>query len=78
MSSFSGVRFVLLGFAFVFLLSLKSVSTIPTPHASDDFKTDSALFLPPFLFFLLVRPIHVDAIVSASLSRVFFSQFGGL
>ena len=52
MSSFSGVRFVLLGFAFfVFVLSLKSVSTIAPPNASDDFKTDSAPFLPHSYFF---------------------------
>ena len=41
------------------------------PHASDDFETDSAPF-PTHLFSLLVRPVHVDGIVNASLSRILF------
>ena len=43
----------------------------PPPHASDGLKTDSAPFLPHYIFFLLVRPVHVDDIVNASLSRIF-------
>ena len=51
---------------------IQSVSTIPAPpHASDGFKIDSALFLPRS-FFLLVRPVHVDAIVNTSPSRILF------
>ena len=39
------------------------------PHASDGFKTDSAPF-PTHFFSLLVRPVHADGIVNASLSRI--------
>ena len=51
---------------------LLSVSTIASLHASDGFKTDSAFFLPYSYFFLLVRPVHLDVIVNASLSCILF------
>ena len=41
------------------------------PNASDGFKTNFAPFLP-LSFFLLVRPVHVDVIVSTSLSHILF------
>ena len=53
-----------------------SVSTVAPPpsHVSGGFKTDSALFLP-YSLFLLVRPVHVDVVVNASLSRNSFFIF---
>ena len=48
-----------------------SVSTIVPPHAIDGFKTDSAPFRPHFIF--LVQTVHVNVIVSASLSWIFYS-----
>ena len=50
-----------------------SVSTTAPPYANDGFEIDSAPFLPKFLCFLLVRPVHMDVIVNASLSCIFFS-----
>ena len=42
------------------------------PPCQRRFQNRFRAFSPSFLFFLLVRPVHADAIVNASLSLIFF------